>query len=345
MLIGHQRIWDFLTKSVQQNRLAHAYLFAGPAQVGKLALAREWAKWQLCEKIHPSLHPPLDKARAKLSFGREGVGFPCGQCRQCVAIERGQNPDLIVLSPRQEEKDGVVKTLEISIKEARELQRQLSLFPYSAVRKIAIIEEAAAMSNEAASALLKTLEEPSAHSLIILISGNLQAILPTIISRCQMIKFSLVPEPEIIAGLKNTAVRENLLKEAVNLAAGRPGLAIKLLAEPDLMAEQKKTAADFTKLLQSSLVARWEMAKVLAQDSAKAQEILSGWLLWLRDRLLEQSGRGDLVISELPNEKSLNKYSVGSLLNTCREIQKTQAILSNPSFNARLALEVLMTKI
>ncbi|MFH1385624.1 MAG: hypothetical protein ABIG65_01090, partial [Patescibacteria group bacterium] len=232
-----------------------------------------------------------------------------------------------------------------SIKEARELQRQLSLFPYSAVRKIAIIEEAAAMSNEAASALLKTLEEPSAHSLIILISGNLQAILPTIISRCQMIKFSLVPEPEIIAGLKNTAVRENLLKEAVNLAAGRPGLAIKLLAEPDLMAEQKKTAADFTKLLQSSLVARWEMAKVLAQDSAKAQEILSGWLLWLRDRLLEQSGRGDLVISELPNEKSLNKYSVGSLLNTCREIQKTQAILSNPSFNARLALEVLMTKI
>lgn len=325
MLIGHQRIWEFLTRSVQQNRLAHAYLFAGPAQVGKMTLAREWAKWQLCEQA---------KGNAA-----------CGQCCQCRAIERGQNPDLIILSPRLVEKDGVVKTLEISIKEARELQRQLSLFPYSAVRKIAIIEEAAAMSDEAANALLKTLEEPSAHSLIILVSANWQAILPTIISRCQLIKFLPVPEKEIVAGLKNLSVKTDNLTAAVKLAAGRPGRAMKLLTEPELMARQKKTIADFIKLRQSSLASRWEEAKILAQDPAQAQDILNQWLRWLRDRLLEQSGRGDLVVVGSAMEKSLNKYTVSNLLDACREIQKTQAILNNSSFNARLALEVLMTKI
>ncbi|MBU3901371.1 DNA polymerase III subunit [Patescibacteria group bacterium] len=338
MLIGHQRIWEFLTKSVRQNRLAHAYLFIGPSQVGKLTLAREWAKWQLCEKIHPSQYPPLDK-------GREGVGFPCGQCRQCLAIERGQNPDLIILSPHLVEKDGVKKTLEISIKEARELQRQLILFPYSAVRKIAIIEEAAAMSDEAANALLKTLEEPSSRSLIILVSASWQAILPTIISRCQLIKFLPVPEKEIVAGLKKLSAKTTSLTEAVKLAAGRPGRAMKLLAEPELMAQQKKTIADFIKLRQSSLASRWEETKILAQDPAQAQDVLNQWLLWLRDRLLEQSGQAGLVISGAADEKSLNNYSTGNLLNVCREIQKTQVILQNPSFNARLALEVLMTKI
>lgn len=325
MLIGHQRIWEFLIRSVQQNRLAHAYLFAGPGQIGKATLAREWAKWQLCERPQGEI--------------------ACGQCRQCLAIERGQNPDLIILSPRTEEKDGVTKTAEISIKETRELQRQLSLFPYSASRKIAIIEEAAAMSGEAASALLKTLEEPSAHSLIILTSANYQVILPTIISRCQLIKFSLVPESEILAGLKKLSIKKELLLEAVNLAAGRPGQAIKLMQEPELLIEQKKVAADFVRLLQSSLVSRWEMAKILAQDPGKAQETLSHWLLWLRDRLLEGSGRGDLIVNGASKEKSLNKYAPSKLIEVCREIQKTQAILDNSSFNARLALEVLMTKI
>ncbi len=325
MLIGHQRIWEFLTRSVRQNRLAHAYLFAGPGQVGKMALAKEWAKWQLCEQ------PKGDIA--------------CGQCRQCLAIERGQNPDLIILAPRVEEKDGITKTSEISIKETRELQRQLSLFPYSAKRKVAIIDEAAAMSGEAANALLKTLEEPSAHSLIILVSANYQMILPTIISRCQLIKFSLVPEKEIVAGLKNLSVKESIISEAVNLAAGKPGLAIKLAQEPEVLAEQKKTAAEFVKLLQSSLARRWETARVLAQDPAKAQETLEHWLLWLRDRILEQSGRGDLMIGDTNKERALNKYAIGSLLFACQEIQKTQAILNNSSFNARLALEVLMTRI
>lgn len=325
MLIGHQRIWEFLTGSVRQDRLAHAYLFAGPGQVGKMTLAKEWAKWQLCEQ------PKGD--------------ISCDQCRQCLAIERGQNPDLIILAPRVEEKDGITKTSEISIKETRELQRQLSLFPYSAKRKIAIIDEAAAMSGEAANAILKTLEEPSGHSLIILVSANWQAILPTIISRCQLIKFSLVPEAEIAAGLKKSSIRENIISEAVNLAAGRPGQAIRLAQEPELLLEQKKTAGEFVKLLQSPLAMRWEAARVLAQDSAKARETLEHWLLWLRDRVLEQSGRGDLMISKSGGEKALNKYAVGTLLAACREIQKTQNILNNSSSNARLALEVLFTKI
>jgi len=134
MLIGHQRIWDFLTRSVQQNRLAHAYLFVGPAQVGKLTLAREWAKWQLCEQNNPTPEKgrgPLGALRPTLSSKRRGGDFQsCGQCRQCLAIEHGQNSDLIILSPRVEEKDGVVKTAEIF---GWDIRKQI------AARKLAII--------------------------------------------------------------------------------------------------------------------------------------------------------------------------------------------------------------
>ncbi len=325
MLIGHQRIWDFLIRSVRQNRLAHAYLFAGPGQVGKLTLAREWAKWQLCEQVKGEI--------------------ACGQCRQCLTIERGQNPDLIILSPRLSEKDGVVKTLEISIKEARELQRQLSLFPYSAVRKIAIIEEAATMSDEAASALLKTLEEPSSHSLIILVSASWQTILPTIISRCQLIKFLPVPEYEITAKLKNLAKKETDFKKVIKLATGRPGRAIKFLQEPERLAEQEKEIEIFEKLLKSPLIWRLEQAREMSQNAVLAQETLSQWLLWLRDRILEINGQAGLTISPRSDKSFSNKYRMADLLATCRVIQATQAILYNPSFNARLALEVLMTKI
>lgn len=339
MLIGHQRIWDFLTKSVRQNRLAHAYLFAGSAQTGKLTMALEFAKWLFCEKKNKQ-----DNA--------------CGKCRSCLTFERGQNPDILVLSSRprppklrlgdaggQTAKNEILKNTEIGIGEIRDLQHKLSLFPYGAPYKIAIIEEIASLSGEAASALLKTLEEPSSHSLIILISSSWQAILPTIISRCQLIKFLPVPEHEISAKLKHLAKKETNFKKAIKLAAGRPGRAIKFLQEPERLTKQEKEIEIFEKLLKSPLIWRLEQAREMSQNAALAQEMLSQWLLWLRDRILEINGQDDLTVSPRSDKSFLSKYRMTDLLGACRAIQATQAILYNPSFNARLALEVLMIKI
>lgn len=323
MLIGHQRIWDFLTKSAKQDRLAHAYFFVGSSQVGKLTTALEFAKWLFCE-----------------NKGKQEK--PCGKCRSCLANERGQNPDMLILSSRQTDKDDILKNKEIGIAEIRSLQHKLSLSAYGASYKIAIVEEAAALSGEAMNALLKTLEEPSPRSLIILISSSWQAALPTIVSRCQLIKFLPVAEKEMAAKLKGMAKKEADFKRAIKLSAGRPGLAIQLLQEPERLAEQEKGIEIFEKILKAPLVWRMEQAAKLSQNTVEAQGNLDQWTLWLRDRILETIGRGDLAVSNGAGESG---YRLNNLLGACREIQKTRSILYNSSFNARLALEVLMTKI
>jgi len=333
MLIGHQRIWDFLQKSAKQNKLAHAYLFVGPAQVGKTTLALEFVKWLLCEK---------NKSSTSFKVLDKNQNRACGQCKSCLDIAKNQHPDVFVLSPPQFLKGDVLKSKEIGIDEVRALQHQLALCSYGAQYKVAIIEEAAALSSEAANSFLKTLEEPSGQSIIILISSAWQSILPTIISRCQLIKFGLVPEREITAGLEALSKKKTDFKKAVKLTAGQPGRAIKLLTEPDFLAEQEKNLEKLEKLLKSDLAWRFARAQELAQNTPQTQEVLAQWLVWLRDRVLESSGRPDLMIGDSAERP---KYQTNQLVRACREIQKTKTILSNTSFNARLALEVLMLKI
>lgn len=320
-LIGHQRIWNFLTQSAQRGRLAHAYLFVGPPEIGKKTLALELAKWLLCQNTKKSA--------------------ACGQCRSCVEIQKNRHPDVFILQPRQEEKREVIKTFEIGIDEVEVLRHRISLSPYNSVYKIAIIDGAEWLTREAANSFLKTLEEPSGRSLIILVSSAWQSLLPTIVSRCQLIKFLPVAEEEILEKLKNEARNEKELNRAVKLSAGRPGRAIKIIQDKEWLNNQKINIENFIKILKADLAVRWELAGQLSKNTAAAKEILSQWVLWLRDRIFEGGACDDLMTGE----KEKTNYSQKNLLNLIKEIQKTQVILDNPSFNAKLALEILMMKI
>ena len=322
MIIGHQRIWNFLTQSAQKNRLAHAYLFVGPSEIGKKTLALEFAKWLLCQ------NKSGDKA--------------CNDCRACLEISKNQHPDVFVLEPNREEKKGVIKTFEVGVDEIKDLQHRLSLFSYSAPYKIVIIDEFDNLTREAANSFLKTLEEPSSKSLIILISSAWQSLLPTIISRCQLIKFLPVPEKEISSGLEAVVKKKSEAVAIVKLAAGRPGRAKKLLELPGILEQWQANAAIFKKIFRSDLTWRWDLARQLSQNLPLTQEFLSQWTIWLRDNLLEARGCVDLIISR--NEIDKARYPRVYVLNLIKEIQRTNAILNNASFNSRLALEVLMLK-
>ena len=323
MRIGYQRIWEMLTRSADKNKLAHAYLFCGSSGAGKMTLAKEFVKWLFCEKT---------KARESLT------GQPCGVCRSCQEIEKNNHPDLLVVSADQEE-----KSQEIGIGRIRDLQHQLLFYPYKSSLKVVIIEEAHNLTREAANAFLKTLEEPSSKSLIILTSSAWDSILPTILSRCQLIKFLPVPLDELKKGLKNLGAKDSVLDKIVKLSAGRPGYARNLLNNQTLLSDYEVRIKKLEDILKSDLVFRFEIAKELSQDVPLAKEILSQWLLYLRDRLLEIGNRVDLLI----NEKRFSKinYSTRSLLLACRAIMSAQEALINSSFNARLILEVLLMKI
>jgi len=164
-IIGHQKIINYLDRSIEKDKISQAYLFCGPAHLGKFSLALEFAK-----KVTGELDKKI-------------------------------NPDIIIISPETGEKDGKIKKKDIKIEKIRELQQALSLSAYFGKYKVAIIDEAEKLTNASQNALLKTLEEPPQKTVIILITENVDKIIPTVKSRCVIKKFGLAKKKEIVDSL------------------------------------------------------------------------------------------------------------------------------------------------
>ncbi len=326
MLIGHQRIWNFLIKSAINNRLAHAYLFIGVQGVGKKTVAIEFVKNLLCENKNS-----------------------CGKCVNCQKIERNQHPDVLFLSSENNEKNRLseaeksVKIAEIKIEQIRQIQHQISLSPFCAPYKVVIIDGAELLTSEAANCLLKTLEEPPQKSLMILISSNSQWLLPTIISRCQLIKFLPVKSEQIEESLGKLGVKEkSKIKQAVKISCGRPGVAINLLKDPSLWSRLERQINDFQQIQKNDLVEKFKYAQKISQNISEAQEILNNWLVLFRDRILENAGLKSLIVFDV---KGASRDSSEKSKAAIRDILEAKRLLSESSFNHRLVLENLMMKI
>ena len=305
MIIGHERILNFFKKSVENNRVAHAYLFAGPSHLGKRTVAFDFIK-------------------------------------TLTGVEAGQNihPDILIVEPEITEKNGIKKESEISIVQIREVQHRMSLFSYQAPYKIAVINKADKMTTEASNCLLKTLEEPSGDAVLILITSDFQSLLPTIISRCQLTNFLPVARREIEEKL--VRLYNNFdAKKAARLANGRPGLAIEYLNKPEFLKKQKEALADLEKLLKTDLSARYCYAEKISKDIIEARQVLRYWLIWFRDLLLSAAGCSNLALYQ-DFSRYDGCYSLPKLKNIIQSIRETDQLLSNSSINARLALEVLM---
>src|SRR4030042_3783309 len=333
MLIGHQRIWNFLIQSVAKERLAHAYLFVGPPQLGKKKVALEFAKLLQCETSAKELKSC----------------FPCGKCRSCLLIERNQHPDVLLIEPgvvddSSKETEQSSRRHEIKIEQVRLLQHQINLSPYSGKRKIVIIDLAEYMTQEAANCLLKTLEEPPQKSILILVSSAWQRFLPTIISRCQLIKFLPVKRNLVAKGIEQLGLSSKLkIDQVARYACGRQGVAVKIQREPQFLAKSIELAEELHKLLKKNLTDRFSYAKDLSQKSALVQETLDQWVIWLRDLLLGAVGKEDLAV--LPGGDFKNIFSLRQISRTIKNINHSQRLLQDNSLNSRLILEHLMIKI
>ncbi len=308
MIIGHQPILEFFKKSINNKRLAHAYLFTGSAHLGKKTVALEFIRILNGQEIDQAIHP-----------------------------------DILIVEPEIIEKNGVKKELEIGIDQARKIQHQMSLFPYQAPYKIALIDQAEKMTTEASNCLLKTLEEPLGRAILILVTAEPQLLLPTIVSRCQLIKFSPVPEQEIEKGISSIS-SSPVSKQIIRLANGRPGLAVQYLKNPALLQAQDKIINQLEKLIKADLNERYQYVETITKDVPQTRQILNAWLFWFRDLLLLTLGCSDLVIYDQASQYK-DSYSLNKLKNIIQAIKKTDLLLTNPSLNARLALEVLMLEL
>lgn len=201
---GHEAIVRSFDAAWQRGRLGHAYLFVGPAGVGKHTFARELARALLCETRSRKLQA-------------------CGRCASCALVDAGTHPDL-VLAARPEEK------VDLPIEQVRELIEHLSLKPARGGRKVAILDDADDLTAEAANAFLKTLEEPPPGSILILIGGPTpERQFSTILSRCQVVSFSPLRKEQVVELLRERGVSDEArLDRLVRVAGGSVGQALAL---------------------------------------------------------------------------------------------------------------------
>ena len=207
---GHDRVIDDLRRVLARGRFPHAFLFVGPDGVGKRAVALRLAQALLCE------HAP------------ETALDPCGVCPGCLQVLAECHPDVLEVA-RPDEKH------ELPIRVIRELCLDLGLKPMRGSRRVAIVDDADDLNDEAANAFLKTLEEPPPGSVLILIGTSAEVQLDTIVSRCRVVRFNPVPERELAEVLLEQGVTSDPV-EALRLARlgeGSVGRA-KGLADPDL---------------------------------------------------------------------------------------------------------------
>ena len=309
-IIGHHQILKQLYHAIASNRVAGAYLFVGVANVGKETVALNFAKSINCRTSD------------------EGA---CGTCLSCRKADDGNHPDLQIIRP---------SGAWIKIDQIRELQKRIIYRPLEGVRKVYILTEAERMNLEAANCLLKTLEEPPADSGLILLTTNLDALLPTIRSRCQIIPFHPLVVSELAGHLMERFDIDQ--SQALRVAAttgGAVGKALTLLQD----------GASFEEEIPEIMIANNRLdAFRIAEKWTQQPEALDHLVTWYRDLvLLHQGAPADLLthVHHVEQLKQLTaRYSRLQLQSAIKAIFETKVMLQR-NVNATLALEVLALKL
>ncbi len=318
-IIGHQHLLAFLEHAQTSGHLNHAYLFAGPAHVGKRTLALAFAQSILCTEQHP--HPP---------------GSPCGTCRACVKVQSGTHPDLNVIRPPEGKKGP-------SIEAIRAMVLASALQPQEGHYSIFLLPNAELLTIEAANTLLKTLEEPPPQTILLLTTDDEQMIPRTIISRCQVLTASLVNTGEIRQALVTQwHIPEERAATISALAAGQPGWAIAASQNQALQEERVVWLQIMSTLCESGPAERIKIAAKLAHDTEQLSELLAIWLIWWREMLLSSEG---YLHADIPGDIQIGKYTQRIQSTTARQvIEQIQEALRQLEQNAnpRLVLETLL---
>jgi len=272
--------WHNLTKSQQNKRLGHSLLFHGAAGIGKKAFAIEFAHWLMCEQ------PLVDKA--------------CGECKSCKLIQAESHPDLLTLYPEEEGKS-------IKVDQVRELIQKVSLTSHSLGYRVIIISPADALNINASNSLLKTLEEPPANTVLILISDKPSKLMATIRSRTQMVRFDLPSEEQSLQWLnqQNVAQPELVLK----LSAGAP-LAAAAMAKDEGLQVRDKLFSNWQELATGNIDAL-ESATMWTKDGFKILGNLPlNWVSsWLTDMIRYLQGGRIESMANLDYAKTLQKLA------------------------------------
>lgn len=340
-VIGHDRSIAMLRNALRTGNLPHAYLFTGPVGVGKHTTAIAFAMALNCQGETPPGQPWPDS--------------PCGICPSCSRIARGSFPDLIEINLETQAKaaadggrgkSGASKELKIDV--IRDMQATVGLSPHSARWKVYIIGDAERLNDEASNCLLKTLEEPPSHTILILLAPDASSVLPTISSRCFTVPLRNLPARTVSEALERYWNAEPEQAELLGaLSAGRLGYAASLLEDRESLNRRRRAIEELSLLsgatINDRISAASKLAKMFTDMRSELYEMLDTWEGWWRDVLAISSSAPELAanVDHLATLRSLaKKHHPAVAASAVSLIQQTRLELAE-NVNPRLAFESL----
>ena len=321
-IIDQRAPLEILTTFIRQGNIPHALLFYGINGVGKRAAANLFSMALNCRGKHS---------------GSTQSDIPCGVCRSCRKIESGNHPDVITIRP-----SGSF----IRIAQIRELLETLSLKPYEAKIRAVVISDAHAMNPEAANALLKMLEEPPDRTIFILTTEQLFDLLPTVVSRCQQIRF----RPVSRESLKRLLMEEHCLTPdtAQIIAAMANGSHTKAvqMSQGGWIRKRDWLISEMASLTVKPMGLRMVFAEKLSKDKAALMDSLDIMTTWLRDLLIYKFSPQKITNIDLAHriKSASGRFSADALLLKIKHIQQTQRDV-RANANLRLALDTLVVRL
>jgi len=321
-MIGHTWAIDLLQRHIANQRIRHAYLITGPQSIGRRTLALRFAQSLNCPQ------PPTP-------------GVPCRACLTCQHIEMMQHPDLSIVTPEEGSQT-------IKIGQVRELLRSISLAPYEAPYRIALLLNFEQANLSAANALLKSLEEPPSKVIMLLTALDAENLLPTIVSRCERIRLRPTTLETTTQGLQtHWGIAPQEADILTHISGGRPGYALNLHQYPEIREQRSTWLDEHQELLKSNRVLRFQYADALSKNKTVLPELLQTWLTLWRDVLLCAHGAATPV-SNIDRKTEIDHLAAvidrADVQRIIRHLEHANILLSKNS-NVRLTIEVLMLEL
>jgi len=317
-MIGHEWAVNMLKKHIIRGTTRHAYLFSGPPGLGRRTLALRFAQALNCPT-------PVES------------GIPCGVCRDCKQIESMRHADLIIVQSDSE--GGILKVDQI-----REARKTLILKPYMSKYRVALFLRFHEANDNAANALLKTLEEAPSYAVLILTADTPEQLLPTILSRCEVLRLRPLQVDDVQRELETRGLETGQAKLIAHISGGRMGYAIRLIENDSLLEWREERLDDLLKLLPASRVEKFAYADKLARDKDSMRQTITFWLSYWRDVMLRTAQAEtplvnvdrNVEIEDLAGRMDLTsaRTVVGGLENALEKLER--------NVNPRLLAEVLL---